>query len=577
MKKKVNKELVGLVVLAVLIRLILLPWAQVVHADAVARTFIAMDWLKDPHYIYHGYWGPLHHYLNALFIWIFPGKISGIRVLHILLAAGSIVPLYYFTRNVFNKEGAFYVGLIFALCPLIVRNSFQPLAGIPYAFFVLLAMYFLSAGKKRNWELRFAIFAGLSMTLAGALRYEAWVLIALFTFLLLFFRSWKFTLFFWMFSMLFPLAWMIGNHLAFGDFLYSVNQNEVWNIELEGVNDELGVQERIQRLIFFPVSFALNASPLISFMIVGGVLYYLVRGRMKKEQIVWLIPFSGMAAIFLQKAWGGTLMLQHRFVITWLILLLPFFALLFQRPTLRYLKSLTWIGVFSLIPFSFVWGALPYKKVLGDNDVGRAIDGMAMSSFWQAEAIPMIRDPRTEELLNWFEENARPNDGLILDFFGWDNTNYIALHFKGRAYALSGAKHQEVDEKKLKNYLSEHSHGYLVLDYFGKLGEIAEKSDSLLIFREMNMALEVEESKVLKGRRVYKYRRGGKAADATLEKAPAERSNVFNKDKDIEHYELLIRKNKKWFYDVRRQAIWNMEPVDSVIHDNAVYLESMEK
>ncbi len=568
--KRIEKGPILLLSVALLVRLFLLPWSQVVHADAVSRVFIAVDWLRDPHYIDHGYWGPLHHYLNALAVWAFQGRVIGPKLLHILMATVSVIPLYYFTRNVFNRKGAFYAGLIFALCPILIRNSFQPLAGVPYAFFVLWAMYFISEAGRRDWPFSFAAFAGLSMTLAGALRYEAWVLIALFTLLLLLFRVWRFTVFFWAFSMIFPATWMIGNQLAYGDFLYSVNMNDVWNLHMEGVNDGVELEDRIQRVLFFPVSFVLNSSPIVSAMIGIGVIHALIRREMTREQMVWGIPFLGIAGIFLYKAWEGTLMLQHRFIISWVLLLLPFFALLFRKPVRWYVSGLTWIAVLSLVPLSFAWSFINYKSILGDNPVGNAVDRMALRTFEQVEAIPMIRDQRTIELLEWLKEHAGPADGLILDHMGWHNSTYLSFHYRNPAHLVPRAQHQNIDKSELTAYIQRDPKGFLVLSSTGKLGRIARMKDHSLTFTDLDLLLKVEKKVQYKGWRVFRYEwKGKRNAGAVREESGW--SPVFGQEKDLTRIELEIRQNRKWYNKIRRSAFWKGKPVDSLVLENARY------
>jgi hypothetical protein len=52
---------------------------------------------------------------------------------------------------------------------------------------------------------------------------------------------------------------MIGNQLEFGDFLYSGNQNDVWNIQMEGINDKVDSVKLIERVVFFPMSLLILA------------------------------------------------------------------------------------------------------------------------------------------------------------------------------------------------------------------------------------------------------------------------------------------------------------------------------
>ena len=192
---------------ALSLRLLILPWSQTVHADAVTRIFLSADWLANPHYISSGYWGPLHIYLNALSLWLFSDQVITPKVLNILFVTFSVPPLYWFTKNVFkNRLGATFVALTYVLCPVVVRNSFLGLAEVVYAFFVLLTMHFLEKSFRTKAANKYVILAGFSITLAAATRYEAWVLIAVFTLVCLLRVGWQSAVLFWMFAMLFPLS-----------------------------------------------------------------------------------------------------------------------------------------------------------------------------------------------------------------------------------------------------------------------------------------------------------------------------------------------------------------------------------
>lgn len=557
-----------------------MPWSQTVHADAVSRVFIAIDWMADPHYITDGYWGPLHHYLNALFMWIFPGRVVGPKMLNIILASLTILPLYRFTLNVFNsRNGALFVALTYALCPIILRNSFQALAGVSYGFFVILSMYFLSEGLKRDSKWTYAALGGLAITCAAATRYEAWVVIAAFTLVLLLFRQWKFMIVFWLFAMLFPGTWMIGNQLKFGDFLYSVNQNDVWNIQLEGINDNVTVIERIKRVIFFPLSFMFNISPITTILLLIALVTAAIRKTLTRKQLIWLAPFAIMAGIFLQKAWAGTLMTQHRFVITWIVLLLPFTALIFVGE--KRLKLKTWlmvVAVATLAPLSFFWAKVPYTKMLGENNFGRAVDELALASFREFEAIPLLLDDNTEKVLAVINTNLEDGDGLLLDFFGWDNTYYIGLRANTgeRVFTAAGAKHAENEYGLFNRYLNDHPKGVVVFSQFGKLYADATIRDSLVEFKNIEHPILIQKLGTVPGVKLFSYKvTTPEQAEAIKAQIP-EPQPLFSEERDVAFFEVVIKNDVSWYRKIQRTAFWKGQPVDSILKENAEYMVWME-
>ncbi len=436
-----KRDVLLIVLAGIIARLIALPWAQTVHADAVSRVHIAYEWLLDPYYIKEGYWGPLHHYLNGLFMLIFPGKVTGPVVLNILCASLTAIPLYGFAINVFNsRKGALLASLLYVFSPIVWWTSLQPLSEVSYGFFLALSLYALSEGTRDKPEYRTAMFAGFFLTCAAAIRYEAWVIIAAFTLVVFLQRSWRYTLAFWSFAMLFPAAWMIGNHFEYGDFLYSVNQNDVWNMGKEGINDDVSAVERMKRVLFFPWSFGSNVSPIVAGLLAVALIRAVIKKRLSKDQLIWLIPFVVMAAVFQKKAWDGSLMLHHRFLVTWLILLLPFVPVIFMGTKwLRFRTVLMVLGLISVIPMTFLWNKVHYTKRLGEGVLGQAMEELAMGYYRELQIIPRIEGTDTEDLLRAINGAGVPGDGLMLDFFGWDRSYYVALHALPNTIVMYGA------------------------------------------------------------------------------------------------------------------------------------------
>lgn len=563
--------------LALAVRLIILPWSQTVHADAGSRILIALDWLANPHYITDGYWGPLHHYLNAFFLWLFPGWVIGPKALNITLATLTVFPLYGFTRNLFsNTKGAFFVALVYAFSPLVVRNSFQALAGVSYAFFVVSSMYFLSEGLKKG-DLRNAVFAGLAITLAAATRYEAWVIIAAFTLVGVLHKQFKFTAVFWLAAMLFPGTWMIGNQLEFGDFLYSVNQNDVWNIQMEGINDKVDSVKLIERVVFFPMSFMIIVSPMATALLLCGLGWAIIKKQLSKEQVIWLVPFLIMAAIFMQKAFVGTLMMQHRFTITWMILLLPFLALIFIHPKWQKAKSiLLTISVVTAIPLSFTWVYWQHTKYLGQTNLAYALDELTIGMSHEIEAVPLLRSKVTEQLVEEIKKNAVPNQGLVLDFMGWDKTCYTAIRSEIESYQTNGAKHGETDFEYLDNYLSKYPNGQIVFHQLGKLNGKTIVNDSIFGWKELNRWFVANKVWTGDGLKLFNYREITLNEEIALNIQESGKLGFFDMTHNAAFFEQKIRFDKSWFTKVRRRSFWDGETMETTMKKNTDYMIEQE-
>ena len=469
------------------------------------------------------------------------------------------------------------MSLIYGFCPVVMHNSFQALSDVSYAFFVLSSMYFLSEGLKHNGKTLFAILGGFAMTLAAATRYEAWVIIATFTLVGILNKQWKFTAVFWFIAMLFPVSWMLGNHLEHGDFLYSITQNDIGNIQKQGINDKVDDILRMRRMTFFPFSFIVNVSPIAVLLILIAITSSVWRKSISKMQLTWLVPFLILAVVFIQKTYVGTLMMQHRFTITWIILLLPFLALTFSDSVLFKLKSvILTLAVISLAPMSFKWGWVNYKEYLGKGTLGEAFNQMNAENSHEFEAIPFLYNADTDSLVGAIRVNSMPNDGFVLDFFGWDRTYYTSLRAKMRGIIVDGSKHGNVDYDDLNKYLTTHPTGLIVLSRLGKLLDGAEYRDSLFYFQNMATPLNLTQLYATSGELLFRYKTLENYDSNKFVEKQAARDKLFGTERDAAFFEVVIKADMNWYRRLQREGYWKGDPIDTTLAQNARYMVQME-
>lgn len=560
---------------ALVVRLVAIPWAHTVQADAVSRIHIAYEWLLDPYYIKEGYWGPLHHYLNALFMLMLPGKVAGPMALNILCATLTVFPLYGFTLNLFgSRRGAVFASLLYVFSPIVLWTSLQALSEVPYGLFLAMALFALSQGDRQGASYRSAILGGLFITCAAALRYEAWVIIATLTLVLLLLRTWRHTLVFWACAMLFPATWMIGNQLAFGDFLYSVNQNDVWNMLKEGINDEVLPIDRMKRAVFFPWSFAMNVSFIVTLLMAVALVVAIVRRQLTREQWVWLIPGVVMVIVFQQKAWEGSLMMQHRFLVTWLVLLLPFVALVFQG--LRWQRTRTVlmsVGFLSVIPMTFLWNKIDHARLYS-----LTMDELAMAYYRELEIIPRLPGPETDLLLEKINATGKAHvgGGLIVDFHGWDRTYYLLLHAHANTIVVGGAKHETYPLEEVQDLMRYHAHGQIVLSRTGMLNDHVQLRGRVMTLEGSDTPLVIEDQHTLRGLRLFVYRVATADDPVVLAAAEEEAHRVFPAAKDAEYFDQQVRSDERWFNTIKRQAFQERRPLEEVLRGHVDYLVAME-
>lgn len=468
---EVRKALILIVCLGLGIRLLLFPFSTINSADAVTRTWIAWKWLSNPYIITYGVWGPLHFYLIALSMVFVRDPVIPPVLLHIVFSVATPILLYFFTRNEFgNNRASILVAFTFLFYPLAISNSLVVTAETPFVFFLVLCLLFLSKARRDQDSWKHAMGAGISLTLAGMLRYEGWMLIPLLATSL--YRGPKSMIVFVGFSMIHPVLWMIGNGIHFGDPLYSINWASNWEINIKGSNENLTLGEVIRRFIFYPSMTFLGMTPLVSIFCLAGAIISIIR---RQRYAVWLIPFIGLMSLFIISSVRGSLGLQVRYTITLGTLLFPFSAEFY-----RYLGVPKWtvrnrlvIGL--LIVSSMIVSShpqifhLPYLSWIS-----------LIPRFDQQREVKVISLKVNEQL-------GTSNEGFICDFFGWENSYYVALMTRlhpSNIFMAPGGRYGKLDIDRLSNFINNHQNGVLLL----MKGSSLERS---IRFRESGQAMVV--------------------------------------------------------------------------------------
>ena len=472
-----------------LLRLVFLPISETTEADAVSRVFAAQRWLMEPHFITHGVWGPLYTYLVALAMWIIPDAVIAPVLLNIVFAVATAIPLYFFTKNEFGERGAVFVAAAFVFYPLAVRNSLMALSEIPFMFFVWTTLYFVSTLRRGTNATRDAVLAGLSLTCAGALRYEAWVLIPLLAVIL--WRQPRALILFLIISSAFPILWMIGNAVYAGDPLHGATAARDWHINVEGTTEDLTLTSTIVRLVFYPVALLFGITPIVAALAAVGIVACLRQGNRCLHVRIWLVPLAGLFVFLLWQTMNGALIIRVRYSITVGMLALPFAAVpIAHLKSARLTRTCLVLIVLTMIPLSLL-SRLPLIPT-------------------DTEAVPSLKSNRAHEVLAYF--NSHPNDissGLILDFFSWEDTYYLALMSRvhpDNILIMPGGKHEQLDTGTLTTFLAQHTAGVLVLDRNSRLAQESVFRDTNLYLSPLSPALQVTLSQEISSTAVFNYR-----------------------------------------------------------------------
>lgn len=151
-----------------------------------------------------------------------------ILIINALLSSISVILLYNVSKNIFNKETAFYSSCFVCLSPILIYSSTTFNSIIFYQVLLLLSLFFLnkiyfllkgynsiSISKNRSNVFLLSIVLGVFLYF----RAEVLIFILLITLFLLFKKKYFDASIVLVFSMLFISPWSVRNYLSFGKII----------------------------------------------------------------------------------------------------------------------------------------------------------------------------------------------------------------------------------------------------------------------------------------------------------------------------------------------------------------------
>jgi len=199
MLKKINLILLGIVILAVLLRVIGIThsFPFIFHPDepTVVRSALGIRFDPNPG---HFDWPHLFIYQNY-FLFMFFSKIRDIlaavglksvvsslspiiwddylifylltRLFAALLGAFTVIPVFYAAKNLFGIKAGYFSALAMSIMPFHVWHSHYSLVDVPMAFWVASAMYFCTRILKEE-SLKNYLLAGVLIGFAASTKYN---------------------------------------------------------------------------------------------------------------------------------------------------------------------------------------------------------------------------------------------------------------------------------------------------------------------------------------------------------------------------------------------------------------------
>jgi len=409
-----------ILLLALAVRLLGLPFATADSWDHAARIWAAWRWIDDPFPLTWGVWGPLHYVLMGPVIRLF-GPSPAPTLLHV--AIGSLVPplVYLFTRREFGRRaGALVAGVAAALAPVAILNSLSVRSETPFAVLILAAMLALSQARRAR-SVPWAAAAGLALTLAAGLRYEAWLLTPFLAVLL--WPRWPAVAVFVAAALVWPAIAMASNFAVYGDPLYGVTFASQHELHRMGTA-AMSLPERLDRVGKFATALVSGLTPMLALVAAAGTALCLWERR---RSALWLIPPSCLAALLFLAVLRGSLVPKMNYTETLALFILPFTAAALDLPALRRRGSAATLALctalFASMAFLLVVGTLRRMPAVRERSV--IVDKVSAESpvptfkgqTELADLLATVRPVLAES----------PERGFVQDFIGFVPRGYLAL------------------------------------------------------------------------------------------------------------------------------------------------------
>lgn len=411
-------------IFTLLLRLTFLIFSDNFEFDGPGRILIALNWLKAPHLIMAGMWGPLHTYLIAFSIVVWNDPTFSPQLVSLILGSLTVFPFFFLLKLLFNRNIALFSTLIFSVYTLHIRYSVLSMSEVPFTFFLFLSLYFFFKFKRdENKRYTFLAFACISLNLACMLRYEGWLFIPLLSLFLLKEKK-THLLFFFVTSMIFPAFWMIGNYYINADPLYSVHLANTYQVVIVGYNEGYTLYTALYRLIAWPRILTLTLTPIVAIFAFCGLIYSLV----KRKYVDLLFIFLVLYVIFTIQGITGSMLLNPRYAIMLGMFLIPYSVLGLER-----------------ISNLFNRNKKLQKAVISIFVLSLIISPLIISSASPSLSPLPTAPPDAKKISVWIKENVKTEKKVVFDHYQW-NQPYIALYSglnPDNIYMVAGAKYIE--------------------------------------------------------------------------------------------------------------------------------------
>ena len=282
--------------------------------DSLTRVVLTDAWLHNHSSLGNAFgpWLPLHFWMIGGLGLLLKNTMLAGRLLSLISSLASLVLVWRIAQKLYGPAAGSLSLLVFSLYSLHIGYSIIPASETPYLLFLLLGLYGFFA-YQQSGRLPFLALSGLSMTLACAIRYEAWAILFMMTILTFICQPENFNnrdsrygrrlfplLVFGFCGSLWPIPWLIYSWKEWGHPLYFVSMNHRWVAEQVALSHS----SKIYQIGLTPGVILLTLSPLALL----GSLYalFLATKENKGRALAVIFAFSGVVQLY-QIVSGGVM------------------------------------------------------------------------------------------------------------------------------------------------------------------------------------------------------------------------------------------------------------------------------
>ena len=432
-KLSYNKRLVIFSLVLFIIKILIIPYVHEIDADGVSRVYLSLQFANNPQIINTGNWPPIYFYIMGSALKIYSNQHVTPIIVNILFSILLIFPLFNLLKRQFEEKISFLLCVFFSFSPIVFRMSMLAMSEIPYLFFVISSISALAKGLSER-KIAWILSAGILMSIAGGIRYESWILGVLVILIIAFFKTKKEALFFTLTFILIPTYWIFSSYIFTQEALHSFN----WAINLPAENSIQSIDTLMRRIWWYPLSLMFAFGPIAFYFFIKELKYY----NLNKISYTLFISFITFFIIWLINSLRGSLLLQHRFVLTLFLLSFPFVGFYFKRNGKNLVKKTV---LFSLSGFllAFVY------------------------SSKGARPIPRLLTKEATKVSSLINANIHSNSGFICDFWNWETTYYLpfATGLKEDNIAILESNEQfEFSKEKIETITRKYHDGVLLVN-----------------------------------------------------------------------------------------------------------------